>query len=128
MRWILATSGAAVVVLLSAALALALVHPHNTSGNNTALSGIRLLNPTGSSHRFGRGEVMKPLLAPPPPPSILYLQFNEDLLQVWYGAMVQTIFSLALGFGTLPSMSSSSYFHRDIVWYCHLLTQWRDRG
>jgi len=96
MRQILAASGMIVVILLSAALALALVHPHNASGNNTALSGIRRLNPSGSSYRFGRGEV-------------------------WYGAMVQTIFSLALGFGTLPSMTSSSYYHRDIIRYGVLL-------
>ena len=62
MKWILAVSGFAVVVLLSAALALALVHPHNSSGNNTALSGILLLHPSKCGNQFTRGEVIKSLL------------------------------------------------------------------
>ena len=111
MRQILAASGMIVVILLSAALALALVHPHNASGNNTALSGIRLLNPSGSSYRFGRGEVSQLLFII----ILLLLILLLVMSQVWYGAMVQTIFSLALGFGTLPSMTSSSYYHRDII-------------
>lgn len=43
-----------------------------------------------------------------------------QVFQVWYGAMVQVIFSLALGFGTLPSQSSSSYFSRNVIRYATL--------
>jgi len=43
--------------------------------------------------------------------------FDGFLLKVWYGAMVQVIFSLAIGFGTLPSLSSSSYFSRNTIRY-----------
>ena len=58
MRWVLVVSGTLSAVLLSAALALALVHPNNgnAAANLTALSGIRLLTPT-EAHLFGRGEV-----------------------------------------------------------------------
>lgn len=36
-------------------------------------------------------------------------------LEVWSGAMDQTLFSLVLGVGVLPSMSSSNRFSRDIM-------------
>ncbi|XP_046438697.1 sodium-dependent noradrenaline transporter-like isoform X3 [Daphnia pulex] len=103
MKIILTLSGVICAILLSVALALALSHPNNsqTNSNNTAQIGINLLAPT-EPWGFGRGEV-------------------------WYGAMVQVIFSLAIGFGTLPSLSSSTYFSRNtirdgiLIWLINIL-------
>lgn len=91
MKIILSVSGIVSAILLGVVMALALSHPNNSLSNvnNTAQRGINLLVPH-EPWGFGRGEV-------------------------WYGAMVQVLFSLAIGFGTLPTLTSSSYFSRNIV-------------
>ncbi|XP_057366289.1 sodium-dependent noradrenaline transporter-like isoform X3 [Daphnia carinata] len=91
MKIILSLSGIISAILLGVVMALALSHPNNllSNVNNTAQRGINLLVPH-ELWGFGRGEV-------------------------WYGAMVQVLFSLAIGFGTLPTLTSSSYFNRNIV-------------
>ena len=87
MKSLLILSGSVSAILLCVALGLALVHPGNN--NNTIHSGLKLLSPS-NKWSFCRGEV-------------------------WVNAMIQVLFSLSVGFGTLPSLSSTSLFYRDII-------------